>query len=118
VAVFVTGTVRGTVRTSQSSRSSCRTNAGPGPSGRPFCDGAERARLQHEAPDGDRGRMRIAGGDAGVRPGSARAKNSAYRKPVGALQVDYAELEDQRARNAPLLLECGLIGRFSHGLGP
>ena len=35
-------------------------------------DGAQRPRLQHEARDDDHGRRRIAGGDAGVRPASAR----------------------------------------------
>jgi hypothetical protein len=33
---------------------------------------AQRARLQHEARDGDQGRRRIVGGNAGVRPISAR----------------------------------------------
>jgi transposase len=44
-------------------------------------DGAQRARLQHEARDDDRGRRRIAGGDAGVRPASARPNQRLYEAP-------------------------------------
>jgi len=40
--------------------------------------------LQHEARDDDHGCRRITGGNAGVRPGSAREKISACRKPLGA----------------------------------
>ena len=44
-------------------------------------DGAQRARLQHEARDDDHGRRRIAGGDAGVRPASARPNQRLHEAP-------------------------------------
>lgn len=44
-------------------------------------DGAQRARLQHEARDHDCRRRRIAGGDAGVRPASARPNRRLHEAP-------------------------------------
>ena len=67
-------------------------------------DGAQRARLQHEARDDDCGRRRIAGGDASVRYG-VRATN---RRLTGSLWVTLWRpggrsrgIESSAARNAP-----------------
>jgi hypothetical protein len=49
-------------------------------------DGAQRARLQHEARDDDHGRTRIAGGDAGVRPAFSRP-NQACMKLLVATEM-------------------------------
>jgi hypothetical protein len=53
-------------------------------------------------------------------PGSTRPNQrlqEASRCPWGWPRLDSAALEDHRAPKAPLQPQCGLVERFSHGLG-
>jgi hypothetical protein len=84
-----------------------------------YGDGAKRARLQHEARDGDRGRRRIAAGDLGLRPGLTRPiQHLQEAVPVRCQEIDSTELQDQRAQNVPSQPDCGLVERFFTRPGP
>src|ERR1700676_4822726 len=67
--------------------------------------GIKRPCLQHEAGDDDHGCRRITGGNAGVRPGSAR-ENQRLQEASGrvwaVLRFDSVESESRGVQNAPL----------------
>src|SRR5436190_16770490 len=79
-------------------------------------DGAQRARLQHEARDDDRGRRRIAGGDAGVRR-PLRDQISAYMKLLVATEMTRGRFRRIRSAAAAKCVGAPQVAGFSHGLG-
>src|ERR1700676_1777023 len=82
--------------------------------------GIKRPCLQHEARDDDHGCRRITGGNAGVRPGSAR-ENQRLQEASGrvwaVLRFDSVESESRGGAECAVTPQCAPPTLFSHGLG-